>query len=126
MNNNILITTQLFNVRPEMSLVYATVGGLAAGGLMYAFVSQFLVRSQGSTVVGRGELVGLPGEVTVAIGETTPGQVSYVAKSGRMKSMARSLDGSAIPRGEFVRIVRTIGAQVLVEPLPPDSEESSQ
>ena len=121
-----IITTQMFNVRPEMSLVYATVGGLAAGGLMYAFVSQFLVRSQGSTVVRRGELVGLQGEVTVSIGETTPGQVSYVAKSGRMKSMARSVDGSAIPRGVFVRIVRTIGSQVLVEPLPSDSEEEPQ
>jgi hypothetical protein len=121
-----IITTQMFNVRPEMSLVYATVGGLAAGGLMYAFVSQFLVRSQGSTMVRRGELVGLQGEVTVPIGETSPGQVSYVAKLGRMKSMARSVDGSAIPRGQFVRIVRTIGPQVLVEPLSPDSEEDSQ
>jgi membrane-bound ClpP family serine protease len=101
------------------------VGGLATGGIMYAFVSQFLVRSQGSTVVRRSELVGLQGEVTVPIGETAPGQVSYSAKSGRMKSMARSVDGSAIPRGVFVRIVRTIGPQVLVEPLPPDSEEDS-
>ena len=120
-----IISTQFFQVRPEMSLVYATVGGLAASGLMYAFVSQFLVRSQGSTVMRRAELVGLQGEVTVPIGETTTGQVSYVAKSGRMKSMARSVDGRAIPRGQFVRIVRTIGAQVLVEPLSPDSEEES-
>jgi membrane protein implicated in regulation of membrane protease activity len=117
-----IISIQLFNVRPEMSLVFATVGGLAAAGLVYAFVSQFLVRSQGSTVVRRGEIVGLQGVVTVPIGETTMGQVSYVAKSGRMKSMARSVDGSAIPRGQFVRIVRTIGAQVLVEPLSADSD----
>ena len=117
-----IISIQLFNVRPEMSLVFSTVVGLAAAGLMYAFVSQFLVRSQGSTMVRRGELVGLQGEVTVPIGETTPGQVSYVTKSGRMKSMARSVDGSAIPRGQFVTIVRTIGPQVLVEPLSADSD----
>jgi hypothetical protein len=117
-----IITTQLFDVRPEMSLVFATVGGLAASGLIYAFVSQFLVRSQGSTVVRRAELVGMQGVVTVPIGETTPGQVSYVAKSGRMKSMARSVDGSAIPSGQFVTIVRTIGPQVLVEPLSADSD----
>jgi membrane protein implicated in regulation of membrane protease activity len=117
-----VISTQLFKVQPEMSLVYATIGGLAASGLMYLFYSQFLIGSQGSTVVGRGELIGLQGEVTVPIGETTTGQVSYVAKSGRMKSMARSVDGKAIPRGQFVRIVRTVGAQVLVEPLPTDSE----
>jgi hypothetical protein len=117
-----IISTQFFDIRPEMSLVYATIGGLVASGLMYLFYSQFLVRSQGSSVVGRAELVGLQGEVTVPIGETTPGQVSYVTKSGRMKSMARSVDGSAIPRGQFVKILRTIGAQVLVEPLPPDSD----
>jgi membrane-bound ClpP family serine protease len=117
-----IISIQLFDVRAEMSLVFATVGGLAAAGFMYAFVSQFLVRSQGSTVVRRGELVGLQGEVTVPIGETTTGQVSYVTKSGRMKAMARSVDGSAIPRGRFVRIVRTIGPRVLVEPLSADSD----
>jgi membrane protein implicated in regulation of membrane protease activity len=117
-----IISTQLFAVRPEMSLVIATLSGLGASGLMYVFYSQVLIRSQGSTVVGRGELIGLQGEVTVPIGETTPGQVSYVAKSGRMRSMARSVDGNAIPRGQFVRIVRTIGAQVLVEPLPPGTE----
>ena len=117
-----IISTQFFDVRPEMSLVYATTGGLAASALMYLFYSQFLIRSQGSSVVRRAELVGLQGVVTVPIGETTPGQVSYVTKSGRMKSMARSVDGSAIPRGQFVKIVRTIGAQALVEPLLPDSE----
>jgi hypothetical protein len=117
-----IISIQLFDVRAEMSLVFATVGGLAAGGFMYAFVSQFLVRSQGSTVVRRGELIGVQGEVTVPIGETTMGQVSYVTKSGRMKSMARSVDGSAIPRGQFVTIVRSIGPQVLVKPLSTDSD----
>jgi len=117
-----IISTQLFAVRPEMSLVIAMLSGLGASGLMYVFYSQILIRSQGSTVVGRGELIGLQGEVTVPIGETTPGQVSYVAKSGRMRSMARSVDGNAIPRGQFVRIVRTIGAQVLVERLPPGTE----
>ena len=117
-----IISIQLFDVRAEMSLVLATIGGLAAAGFMYAFVSQFLVRSQGSTVVRRGELIGLQGEVTVPIGEMTTGQVRYVTKSGRMKSMARSVDGNAIPRGQFVRIVRTIGPQVLVEPLSADSD----
>jgi len=55
----------------------------------------------------------------VPIGESSLGQVTYVTKSGRMSSMARSLDGRPIPRGQFVEIVRTIGQQVLVRPLPP-------
>jgi hypothetical protein len=30
------------------------------------------------------------------------------------------VDGSAIPRGRFVKIVRVIGPQVLVKPLSPE------
>ena len=100
-------------------------GGLACAGLMYLFYSQFLIRSQGSSEVRRGELIGMQAEVTVPIGESSAGQVTYVTKSGRMSSMARSVDGKPIPRGQFVGIVRTIGPQVLVEPLDMESEEDS-
>jgi membrane protein implicated in regulation of membrane protease activity len=118
-----IICTQFFDCKPEWSLVIATVGGLAASGLMFLFYSRFLIGSQGSSELRRGELIGLQGEVTVPISETSAGKVTYVTKSGRMSSMARSMDGSAIPRGQFVRIVRTIGPQVLVEPLSLDSLE---
>jgi membrane protein implicated in regulation of membrane protease activity len=100
-----------------MSLVWATVGGLAASALMFLFYSQVLIRSQGTSQVRRGELLGLNAEVTVPIGESSPGQVRYATKAGRMSSMARSTDGRAIPRGTFVKIVSMIGHQVLVEPL---------
>jgi hypothetical protein len=117
-----VLALQVFGADPRWSLVWATVGGLAAGGLMYGFTSQFLVRSQASSELRRSELVGLQAEVTVPIGESSPGKVSYVTKSGRMSSMARSMDGSSIPRGQFVTIVRTIGPQVIVEPLSPEEE----
>ncbi len=117
------LTLQVFNVDPRMSLLWAVVGGLASGSLMYLFVSQFLVRSQASSEMRRSELIGMEAEVTVPIGESSPGQVSYVTKSGRMSSMARSADGRAIPRGQFVTIVRTVGPQVLVRPLPTEDEK---
>lgn len=112
----------VFGVQPPMSLVWSLVAALGAGGLMYLFYSQFLIRSQASSELRRGELIGVQGEVTVPIGESTTGQVTYLTKSGRMSSMARSADGSAIPRGRFVKIVRTIGAQVLVVPLSGEDE----
>lgn len=120
-----IICTQFFNCRPEWSLLWATVGGLAASGLMFLFYSQFLIRSQGSSEVRQSDLLGVQAEVTVPIGETTVGQVTYLTKSGRMSSMARSADGKAIPRGTFVVIVRTIGPQVLVRPIPTDGEEEA-
>jgi membrane protein implicated in regulation of membrane protease activity len=118
-----VISIQLFEVSPGMSLVIALLSGVACSGLMYLFYSQFLIRSQGSSEVRRGELVGLEAEVTVPIGENAMGQVTYLTKSGRMSSMARSADGEPIPRGRSVEIVRTIGPQVLVKPLVIESEE---
>jgi len=112
-----VLSLQVLDVEPPLSLLIATVGGLLLAGVMYAFTSQFLVRSQASSHVRRGEIVGYHAEVTVPIGESAPGQVRYTTKSGRMRSTARSVDGAAIQRGELVTIVRVIGNQVLVRPL---------
>ena len=117
-----VLSLQVFGVEAPWSLLVSTGGALATAGIMYLFVSQFLVRSQASSELHRGELVGMDAEVTVPIGESSPGQVTYVTKGGRMSSMARSVDGSAIPRGRFVKIVRVIGPQVLVRPLSPEEQ----
>jgi hypothetical protein len=118
-----IISTQFFDAKPEWSLVFATSGGLLVSGLMYLFYSQFLIRSQGSSEIRQADLIGVQAEVTVPIGEATMGQVTYLTKSGRMSSMARSIDGKPIPRGQFVVILRAIGPQVLVRPIPTDLEE---
>lgn len=117
-----VLSTQVFGIDPRWGLLVATASGLAAGGLMYLFTSQFLIRSQASSELHRSELVGMQAEVTVPIGETSTGQVTYITKSGRMSSMARSVDGSAIPRGQLVTIVRTLGPQVLVRPMSTEDE----
>ena len=118
-----VLCLQFFEVDPKLSLVFATIGGLACAALMFVFYSRFLIGSQSSTQVSQAELIGVEAEVTVPIGETALGQVTYVTKAGRMSSMAHSVDGKAIPRGQFVQIVRTVGPQVLVRPLPVESEE---
>jgi membrane protein implicated in regulation of membrane protease activity len=121
-----VLCLQLFEVSAPMSLVWSVVAGLAAAGVMYLFYSQFLIRSQASSELRRGELVGLHAEVTVPISENAPGQVALSTKSGRMSAMARSADGKPIPRGQFVQIVRTIGHQVLVAPLSPESGDPAE
>jgi membrane protein implicated in regulation of membrane protease activity len=118
-----VLCIQLFETTPGVSLIVATIGGLGASGVMYLFYSQFLIRSQGSSELRRGELIGMHAQVTVPIGESTTGQVAYRTKAGRMNSMARSLDNRPIARGEFVEIVRVIGSQVLVVPLAPHEDE---
>jgi membrane protein implicated in regulation of membrane protease activity len=115
-----VLTTQVFEVDPRLSLLWAVGSALLTAGIMYIVSSQFLVRSQASSELRQGELIGMEGEVTVPIGEGSLGQVTYLTKSGRMSSMARSVDGKPISRGQSVMIVRTIGPQVLVKPISPE------
>ncbi len=110
-----VIASQFFKIDPRWSLVWATGGAVALSGLMYLFYSQFLIKSQGSSEVKAGELIGLPAEVSVPIGEGATGQVAYNTKAGRMLSMARAVDGGEIPRGQLVKIVRVVGHTVLVK-----------
>jgi membrane protein implicated in regulation of membrane protease activity len=110
-----VITSQFFKIDPRWSLVWATGGAVVLSGLMYLFYSQFLIRSQGSSEVKASELIGLPAEVSVPIGEGATGQVSYSTKAGRMLSMAKAVDGKEIPRGQLVKIVRVVGHTVLVK-----------
>jgi len=117
-----VLSNEVLGLAPGWGLLIASAGALAASGLLFLFYSQFLIRSQASSELRRGELIGIQAEVTVPIAENGVGQVSYQTKAGRMSSTARSLDGRAIPRGQFVRILREIGPQVVVEPLNLDSE----
>lgn len=118
-----VITLQFLKIDPRWSLLIATAGALLGSSLMFLLYSRVLIGSQASSQVLRGELVGLEAEVSVPIGESSPGQVSYVTKAGRMSSMARSIDGRPIPRGQFVKIVRSQGPQVLVQPAMPEAED---
>ncbi|MBN1137085.1 MAG: NfeD family protein [Anaerolineae bacterium] len=119
-----VITSQFFKIDPRWSLVWATGGALVLSGLMFLFYSQFLIRSQGSSEVRASELIGLPAEVSVPIGEGVTGQVAYATKAGRMLSMAKAVDGREIPRGQLVKIVRVVGPIVLVRPV--SMEEASE
>ncbi len=115
-----VITSQFFKIDPRWSLLWATGGAVVLSGLMFLFYSQFLIRSQGSSEVKVRELIGLPAEVTVPIGEGVTGQVAYNTKAGRMLSMAKAVGGGEIPRGQLVKIVRVVGHTVLVKAVSTD------
>ncbi len=119
-----ILSTQLFGVDPRWSLLWATGGGLIVSAGMFLFYSQVLIRSQGSSEIRSSDIMGLDAEVTVPIGESSTGQVTYVTKSGRMNSLARSITGRPIPRGQLVRIEQVKGPQVLVRPMPTESEDA--
>jgi membrane protein implicated in regulation of membrane protease activity len=114
-----VLTLTVFGVDPRWSLLWATGIALVVAGVMFLFYSQFLIRSQASSEVKSSEIIGLEAEVMESIQPGKTGQVSYATKAGRMRSMARSVEETAIPRGELVRIVRVVGPIVIVEPLMP-------
>ena len=111
-----IVTTQLFHVRPEMSLLWATLGGVVTGGIVYLLYGRLLVAMQASSEVRQRELTGIVGEVIAPIAASGVGEISYVAKGSRISSPARSATGEAIPRGALVTIKRIVGGTALVCP----------
>jgi len=109
-----IVATQLFQVRPEISLLWATLGGVITGGIVYLLYGRMLVAMQASSQVHTQELRGTIGEVIAPIPATGVGEVSYIAKGSRISSPARSATGQAIPRGTLVTIERVVGGTALV------------
>ena len=111
-----IVATQLFQVRPEMSLLWATLGGFVTGGVVYLIYGRLLVAMQASSQVRTRELGGTIGQVIAPITANGVGEITYVAKGSRISSPARSATGQAIPRGTMVTIVRVVGGTALVRP----------
>ncbi len=109
-----IVATQLFNVRPELSLLWATLGGVLTGGTVYLVYGRLLVGMQASSEVRTQELGGTVGEVIVPIPADGLGQISYVAKGSRLSSPARSVTGQPIRRGSLIVIERVVGGTALV------------
>lgn len=111
-----IVATQLFRVKPEFSLLWATLGGFVTGGVVYLFYGRLLVAMQASSEVRTQELAGAVGEVIAPISADGIGGITYVAKGSRISSPARSATGQAIPRGALVTIERMVGGTALVRP----------
>jgi len=111
-----IVATQLFGVKPEVSLLWATLGGFVTGGVVYLVYGRLLVAMQASSEVRARDLGGIVGEVIAPISATGVGEITYIAKGSRISSPARSATGQAIPRGTLVTIERVVGGTALVRP----------
>ena len=81
-------------------------------GSYYALVRLF-VKSQASSVHTVDEMVGLTGEVTIAIPKDGAGVVDYVVHGTLVSGPARA--SGPIPRGATVRIIRIVNNVLTVE-----------
>jgi membrane protein implicated in regulation of membrane protease activity len=98
----------------------STVAGILAGAVVgfaaYKLISLFMGQ-QSSSGIEAEELVGIVGQVSVAIPDGGLGQVSVVVKEKRVYPMARAASAGVIVEGTEVRIVRSTGNTVYVERL---------
>lgn len=88
--------------------------GLAVGYVGFSLI-HFFMRQQVSSTVEEEEMVGLVGQVTVAIPAGGLGQVVLEVKARRVFPSARAAGEVAIEEGTPVKVVRSLGSQVVVE-----------
>lgn len=99
--------------------VLASVVGTAAGAVVgyvgYKLIA-FFMRQQASSTVESDDLVGVVGQVSVAIPPDGIGQVNVVVREKRMYPSARATAaGAGIEEGARVKIVSSSGNTVYVE-----------
>lgn len=88
--------------------------GLGMAAVMYGIVSLFY-RQQASSLVPTSAAVGCTATVTVSIGEGGLGEVGLTVNNTYLTCCARARDGQPIPKGAAVRVVQSLGSQLVVE-----------
>jgi membrane protein implicated in regulation of membrane protease activity len=102
----------------ELSYLSASLIGLGfgifLGGLMYLVLGVFY-KQQASSLIPTGSAIGCTGRVTTSISENGHGEVGVQVDGQYCTYLASSSDGRSIPKGQSVRIVRTLGSELVVE-----------
>jgi hypothetical protein len=111
-----LIGLGLFDVSARWSLAWAAIGGVVVAVIAHFAFGYFLIAPQGSSEVGRADILGAVAEVTTPIPADSVGEVAFVAQGGRVTYPAKSGAGTPIARGTTVVIERIISGIVVVRP----------
>lgn len=103
-------------VAPGVSGPVAVVAALAGGAAVRKLIDTFV---QSDTEPLSADATGAIGVLNAAIRVDTAGEVVYVLEGLHRSAAARSVDGSPLPRGTNVVIVRREKGVALVSPLDP-------
>ena len=100
------------------TLGLATVGGAAGAGVVFVAVVRYLLRGQTAYLdVGDYRMQGTLARVTLPLGGERIGEIVYEQGGATRSEGARSADGSAVPRGREVVVLRYEKGIAYVEPL---------
>jgi hypothetical protein len=110
-----LIATQGFNASGTSSLLWAIGGSIVMALISHLAFFYIFIAPQASSAVQTRTLIGMTAEVTVPIPGNNVGEIAYIAMGERHTTTARSMDGTAIPRGAEVSIERIAGSVMIVK-----------
>ena len=109
------VVARYYNLPHPAASGVGVAAGIVMSGIVYLF-ARMLYSQQASSEVRMTALVGRSAEVTVAIPGGGIGQVGLAYGGERSEHIARSEDGSALPRGAEVVITGLRGDTVVVVP----------
>jgi membrane protein implicated in regulation of membrane protease activity len=118
------VVARYYNLSHPAAAGVGTVAGAVMSTLVYQF-ARLLYSQQASSDLRMPRLVGMTAEVTVAIPAGGIGQVTLTYGGERSEHIARSGDGSALPRGAAVVITGLGGDSVTVARATVTSGEKS-
>lgn len=95
-------------------LLLATGGGLLLAGTAYLVLDLIFSQTQAGSERTTEDAVGREAEVITSIPAGGTGEVAYVVRGQREQGSARSLDGTAIARGQLVVIEKVLGQTAYV------------
>lgn len=105
-----------YGLKYPISSALGVVMGVVMGYAAFKLI-QFFMRQQSSSTVGDDDMVGVVGEVSVAIPKGGIGQVGLTVKGQRRYPSARATGETAIEEGVAVKVVHSAGNTVTVERL---------
>ncbi len=101
---------------PALALVFATIIGVAGGGIVFLFLVKVLIASQRFMDPEASRMEGTVGNVSMAIRADGTGEIQFLRDGAHRSEGARSSTGLAIPAGTEVVIVRYERGLAYVEP----------
>ena len=103
-----------YNLGYPISAGLGVVMGVVLGFAAFKLI-QFFMRQQASSTVDDADLLGVIGEVSIAIPAGGQGQVGLTVKGQRKYPTARAAGDKAIDQGAAVKVIHSAGNQVTVE-----------
>lgn len=109
-----MICLKVFNMSNFGSIPVAVIVALSVATLLFWAMQWVFKKTQASTNIDGGRLVGAHADVITPIPEGGVGEIAYVVRGTRQNAPARSVDGHAIASPAEVEIVRAVGSSFVV------------